>query len=91
MNTKNIILKNLHKLSELEQRTKDTETILQTEPTNEGFIKAFVMAKEEERAMSFMLTKQISRQLGIKEKDVRDMLLSNKSRIISMLQLIPKR
>lgn len=91
MNTKNIILKNLHKLSELEQRTKDTETILQTEPTNEGFIKAVVMAKEEERAMSFMLTKQISRQLGIKEKDVRDMLLSNKSRIISMLQLMPKR
>lgn len=91
MNTKNIILKNLHKLSELEQRTKDTKTILQTEPTNEGFIKAVVMAKEEERAMSFMLTKQISRQLGIKEKNVRDMLLSNKSRIISMLQLMPKR
>lgn len=39
MNTRNIILKNLHKLSELEQRIKDTEIILQTEPDNEGFIK----------------------------------------------------
>lgn len=91
MNTRNIILKNLHKLSELEQRTKDTETILQTEPNNEGFIKALVMAKEEERAMSLMLTKQISRQLGIREKDVKDMLSSNKNRIISMLQVMSKR
>ncbi len=90
MNTRNIILKNLHKLSELEQRIKDTEIILQTEPDNEGFIKAVVMAKEEERAMSLMLTKQISRQLGIREKDVKDMLSSNKNRIISMLQVMPK-
>lgn len=90
MDRRTIILRNLHKLSELEKRTRDTEIVLKTEPSNEGFIKAYVMAKDEEKAMRYMITKQLARQLCIREKDVKDMLVNNKSRVISMLQTFPK-